>query len=65
MFPFYKVLNIVTFILNNFCCPFLDDAGNRLRFQLELEFVQCLANPNYLNCKLFEQLIEYLAVTDF
>uniref|UniRef100_A0A6I8PPC3 Mediator of RNA polymerase II transcription subunit 31 n=1 Tax=Ornithorhynchus anatinus TaxID=9258 RepID=A0A6I8PPC3_ORNAN len=27
-----------------------DDAGNRLRFQLELEFVQCLANPNYLNC---------------
>nr|XP_035934280.1 mediator of RNA polymerase II transcription subunit 31 isoform X2 [Halichoerus grypus] len=26
-----------------------DDAGNRLRFQLELEFVQCLANPNYLN----------------
>lgn len=32
------------------CLP-LDDAGNRLRFQLELEFVQCLANPNYLNCK--------------
>lgn len=35
--------------------PFLsyisDDTGNRLRFQLELEFVQCLANPNYLNCK--------------
>ncbi|VCW67194.1 unnamed protein product, partial [Gulo gulo] len=30
------------------CLP-LDDAGNRLRFQLELEFVQCLANPNYLN----------------
>uniref|UniRef100_A0A2K6SEE9 Mediator of RNA polymerase II transcription subunit 31 n=2 Tax=Saimiri boliviensis TaxID=27679 RepID=A0A2K6SEE9_SAIBB len=26
-----------------------DDSGNRLRFQLELEFVQCLANPNYLN----------------
>ncbi|XP_072210036.1 mediator of RNA polymerase II transcription subunit 31 isoform X1 [Excalfactoria chinensis] len=25
------------------------DTGNRLRFQLELEFVQCLANPNYLN----------------
>lgn len=22
----------------------------RLRFQVELEFVQCLANPNYLNC---------------
>ena len=24
---------------------------SRLRFQSELEFVQCLANPNYLNCK--------------
>lgn len=23
----------------------------RLRFQTELEFVQCLANPHYLNCK--------------
>ena len=22
----------------------------RLRFQTELEFVQCLANPHYLNC---------------
>lgn len=22
-----------------------------VRFQIELEFVQCLANPNYLNCK--------------
>jgi mediator of RNA polymerase II transcription subunit 31 len=22
----------------------------KLRFQVELEFVQCLANPNYLNC---------------
>ncbi|XP_062816578.1 mediator of RNA polymerase II transcription subunit 31 [Anolis carolinensis] len=26
-----------------------EDGGNRLRFQMELEFVQCLANPNYLN----------------
>uniref|UniRef100_A0A8C6QV37 Mediator of RNA polymerase II transcription subunit 31 n=1 Tax=Nannospalax galili TaxID=1026970 RepID=A0A8C6QV37_NANGA len=26
-----------------------DDAGNQLRFQLELEFVQCLTNPNHLN----------------
>lgn len=25
--------------------------GQRLRFQVELEFVQCLANPNYLLCK--------------
>ena len=23
----------------------------RYRFQMELEFVQCLANPQYLNCK--------------
>lgn len=23
----------------------------KYRFQVELEFVQCLANPNYLNCK--------------
>lgn len=23
----------------------------RTRFQVELEFVQCLANPHYLNCK--------------
>lgn len=22
----------------------------KLRFQIELEFVQCLGNPNYLNC---------------
>lgn len=27
------------------------DDQQRLRFQVELEFVQCLANPNYLNCK--------------
>ncbi|XP_018323484.1 mediator of RNA polymerase II transcription subunit 31 isoform X2 [Agrilus planipennis] len=25
------------------------DEQQRLRFQIELEFVQCLANPNYLN----------------
>ena len=25
------------------------DDGVKLRFQIELEFVQCLANPNYLN----------------
>jgi len=23
----------------------------RNRFQSELEFIQCLANPNYLNCE--------------
>lgn len=29
--------------------------AQRLRFQIELEFVQCLANPNYLLCKLQKQ----------
>lgn len=24
---------------------------NRMRFQVELEFIQCLANPNYIHCK--------------
>lgn len=27
------------------------DDQSKLRFQVELEFVQCLANPNYLNCR--------------
>uniref|UniRef100_A0A3B4C9V0 Mediator of RNA polymerase II transcription subunit 31 n=1 Tax=Pygocentrus nattereri TaxID=42514 RepID=A0A3B4C9V0_PYGNA len=32
----------------------------RNRFQSELEFVQCLANPNYLNCKLSRKcLLQY------
>jgi hypothetical protein len=25
--------------------------GDRQRFELELEFVHCLANPGYLNCE--------------
>lgn len=29
-----------------------DEKNNRERFLLELEFVQCLANPGYINCKL-------------
>ena len=29
--------------------PNTDDELSKLRFQVELEFVQCLANPNYLN----------------
>lgn len=28
---------------------FTDDAKERLRFEMELEFVECLANPKYLN----------------
>lgn len=27
------------------------DEQARMRFQVELEFIQCLANPNYLHCK--------------
>lgn len=27
------------------------DEQQRLRFQVELEFIQCLANPNYLHCE--------------
>ena len=26
------------------------DEQQRIRFQVELEFVQCFANPNYLHC---------------
>lgn len=29
-----------------------DPDGGRQRFLLELEFVQCLANPTYIHCKL-------------
>lgn len=27
------------------------EEAQRLRFQVELEFVQCLASPNYLHCE--------------
>ena len=27
------------------------EVGEKRRFQTELEFVQCLANPHYLNCE--------------
>lgn len=26
------------------------EAEEKLRFEIELEFVQCLSNPAYLNC---------------
>jgi len=29
------------------------EEAEKLRFQMELEFVQCLANPSYLNCASF------------
>lgn len=39
---------------------------NRIRFQVELEFVQCLANPNYIHCKLNKStFISYCYLTIF
>ncbi|VDN12904.1 unnamed protein product [Dibothriocephalus latus] len=43
------------------------------RFQIELEFVQCLGNPNYLNCTILSQqgcfdkseFINYLAYLQY
>lgn len=35
------------------------DEQQRLRFQIELEFIQCLANPNYLNCKYITLFLKY------
>lgn len=34
---------------NYFCLVDISESEERIRFQTELEFVQCLANPNYLN----------------
>lgn len=36
-----------------FTVPAESEEQQRLRFQVELEFVQCLANPNYLHCKCY------------
>jgi hypothetical protein len=41
-FPFFDYLALQTIE---------SEEQQRLRFQVELEFVQCLANPNYLHCK--------------
>lgn len=30
--------------------PNVDVPSNNIRFQIELEFIQCLASPSYLNC---------------
>lgn len=42
----------INFLLFNIAAMESEDQ-NRLRFQIELEFVQCLANPNYIHCKLY------------
>ncbi|KAM6110977.1 mediator of RNA polymerase II transcription subunit 31 isoform 1-T1 [Pterocles gutturalis] len=53
LFVWLKLKKLLSNLLcgsNSYCSSHVsDDTGNRLRFQLELEFVQCLANPNYLN----------------
>lgn len=41
-----------------FLVPVESEDQQRLRFQVELEFVQCLANPNYLHCKYSVRLIK-------
>lgn len=30
--------------------PNVEVPSNNIRFQIELEFIQCLASPSYLNC---------------
>lgn len=37
--------------LPHLAVPVESEDAQKLRFQVELEFVQCLANPNYLHCK--------------
>ena len=48
------ILELWTWIFckKNFFIHFTEtEEQQKTRFQTELEFVQCLANPNYLNCK--------------
>jgi hypothetical protein len=59
--PFLKLLvkNVFPSFLyiifsNIFTAANESEEQQKLRFQVELEFVQCLANPNYLHCKSIE-----------
>lgn len=45
------------------CCVWCPEEQARNRFQSELEFIQCLANPNYLNCELFVSLHVFMRLT--
>ena len=36
------------------------EVGEKRRFQTELEFVQCLANPHYLNCEFYSGLMRVM-----
>lgn len=50
---------MLTMYFNLFIVYVETEDQNRLRFQVELEFVQCLANPNYIHCK-FQEHIQIL-----
>lgn len=44
-------LLIIQYFIKFILVPVETEDQQRIRFQVELEFVQCLANPNYLHCK--------------
>lgn len=44
--------------------PVETEDQQRIRFQVELEFVQCLANPNYLHCKFYFPLQYLINISD-
>lgn len=43
----------------------MDDAGNWIQFHLELEFVKCLANYNYLKFLNLERLLQDKAFVNY
>lgn len=50
---FYTILiKKIKHFINNLAVGETEEQA-KLRFQVELEFVQCLANPNYLHCMYF------------
>jgi len=52
VYPFTLQYHVLKCYKRNFLVFVLEtEDQQKIRFQIELEFVQCLANPNYLNCK--------------
>ncbi len=47
----YMIIMILLNYFATYCLTFLGPEECKKRFQVELEFVQCLSNPHYLNCK--------------
>lgn len=47
---FFKSQNNFRFVYYLALQNLESDEQQRMRFQVELEFVQCLSNPNYLHC---------------